>query len=169
MKTQSKSIKILLTAVLLSMTISSIDAQYIYTFSQYGTQEYKPEKTKKRKRKEEDSACVKNHGPNLVHGVFYKSPDVKNLDEITSFAQMDTTYFFGVGEGPSIKIAIKNAKKDFGACPESMQEQMMFFYGYKLEDFKFVIKQTKIDFLGPKKYKVTLWAQYEIVRKKPKL
>ena len=169
MKTQSKSIKTLLTAVLLSMTISSIEAQYIYTFSQFGVQEYKPEKTKKRKKKEEDSACVKNHGPNLVHWAFYKSPDVMNEDSIISIEQQEATYFFGVGEGSTVKIAIKNAKKDFNGYPESMQEQMMFFHDYKLEDFKFVIKQTKIDFLGPKKYKVTLWAQYEIVRKKTKL
>ena len=169
MKTRNPLIKTGLTVLLIAMSLSCIKAQHFYILTQNGVQEYKPEKTKKRKRKEEDSACVKNHGPNLVHGAFYKSPDVKNLDEITSFAQMDTTYFFGVGEGPSIKIAIKNAKKDFGACPESMQEQMMFFHGYKLEDFKFVIKQTKIDFLGPKKYKVTLWAQYEIVRKKTSL
>ena len=168
MKTRNPLIKTGLTVLLIAMSLSCIKAQHLYILTQNGVQEYKPEKTKKRKRKEEDSACVKNHGPNLVHWAFYKSPDVK-YDTITSLGQMDSTYFFGIGEGPSIKIATKNAKKDFGACPESMQEQMMFFHGYKLEDFKFVIKQTKIDFLGPKKYKVTLWAQYEIVRKKPKL
>ena len=61
MKTRNPLIKNGLTVLLIAMSLSCIKAQYLYILTQNGFQEYKPEKTKKRKRKEEDSEIGRAH------------------------------------------------------------------------------------------------------------
>ena len=158
MKTQSKSIKTFLTTLLLTISISSIEAQQ-WT---YDGKDFHEVKEKKENEIDRNKVCHKKHG-NLTHHAYYMSPDSMMSDSVP-FETMKKTYSFGFGEGPSIEIATQNAKKDLYGWPEEMRNTLIFFYNFENKDFKLVRRQTKIDRLGPKKYQVTIWARYEIIK-----